>query len=181
MPQVVLIANNSLNMRKCYIVLLNPIHLLLRVLDQQHLHLTSLMQHSSMLLSESLEAFIKVEVIWIHTFVETKMYFQKGSWKIWELKDEALRWQLLFYGFSFSLRIFLKSHNFQQNNSFILKIPYTFVMKSFLIVKFSKNPSNQLGEFLIFKNIPNLFRIKLQFRNKHNFKTYQKSFFELKK
>ena len=118
---MVLTANNSLNMRKWYIVLLNPIDLLPRVLDQQHLHLTSLMQHSFMLLSESLEAFIKVEVIWIHTFVETKMYFQKGSWKIWELKDEALRWQLLFYGFSFLLRIFLKSHNFQQNKFFYIK------------------------------------------------------------
>ena len=30
-------------------------------------------------------------------------------------------------------------------------------MKSFLIVKYSKNPSNQLGEFLIFKNIPKIF------------------------
>ena len=66
-----------------------------------------------MLLSESLEAFIEVKVILIHIFVETKMYFQKGSWKIWELKDEVLRWQLLFYGFSFSIRIFLESHNFQ--------------------------------------------------------------------
>ena len=30
-------------------------------------------------------------------------------------------------------------------------------MKSFLIVKYSKNPSSQLGEFLIFKNIPKIF------------------------
>ena len=55
-------------------------------------------------------------------------------------------------------------------------------MKSFPIVKYSKNPSNQLGEFLIFlKYSKNLFRIKLQFRNEHNFKTYQKSFLEFKK
>ena len=115
------------------------------------------MQHSSMLLSESLEAFIEVKVILIHTLLKPKCIFKRDlerfeSWRM-KLWDDNYSFMV----FLFRLEFAWSSIIFNKTNSFILKIPYTFVMKSFLIVKYSKNPSSQLGEFLIFKNIPKIF------------------------
>ena len=55
-------------------------------------------------------------------------------------------------------------------------------MKSFLIVKYSKNPSNQLGEFLIFKNIAKIF-LESNYNLEINTisKLTKNHFFELKK